>query len=127
MNQQQFKNRIVGLSNVYELLEILNVIVQEETQKEDLCFEMVHLYSFANLNDNQPRKFKTFAIPKKRKGKRIVAEPKSYLYLQLLRSIKTMLQVVYRAPRCAHGFIPEKSIVSNAKSHQGKKTYTTQI
>ena len=48
MNQQQLKNRIVGLSNVYELLEILNVIVQEETQKEDLCFEMVHLYSFAN-------------------------------------------------------------------------------
>lgn len=128
MNQQQLKNRIIGLSSVFELLEILNEIVHEETQKEDLCFEMVHLYSFANLNDNQPNKFRIFTIPKKRKGKRIVAEPKSYLYLQLLRSIKTMLQVVYRAPRCAHGFIPEKSIVSNAKSHQGKKNvYNTDL
>lgn len=128
MNQQQLKNRIIGLSSVFELLEILNEIVHFETQKEDLCFEMVHLYSFANLNDNQPNKFRIFTIPKKRKGKRIVAEPKSYLYLQLLRSIKTMLQVVYRAPRCAHGFIPEKSIVSNAKSHQGKKNvYNTDL
>ena len=51
---------------MYELLDILNQLAYEETQNRELCFEVRHLYSFANLESNL-KKYKTFTIPKKNK------------------------------------------------------------
>lgn len=72
-----------------------------------------------------------FKIPKKKGKPRLICQPKPEL-MKIQRRLNSFLQAVYdfHIPSCVHGFVPKsnkvcRSIVSNAKSHLGKKNILT--
>lgn len=68
---------------------------------------------------------KTFLIPKKRGGDRTIKAPKGSRKI-LLEKLKPIFSELYRTKACVHGFVPERSIVTNAKKHK-KKRYVLNI
>lgn len=71
------------------------------------------------------KRFKTFLIPKKVKGYRTIKAPIGGKRI-LLDKLKPILCNFYRTKACVHGFVPSKSIVTNAHSHR-KKRYILNI
>lgn len=63
--------------------------------------------------------YETFKIPKKSGGVRVIHAPVSGLK-NIQRAIAHILQAVFEAHPNATGFVPDKSIVDNAKPHTGK-------
>lgn len=64
--------------------------------------------------------YKRFYIPKKTGGKRLISAP-----MPLIKSAQLWIlkHILYQIPNThqAHGFVPERSIVSNAEQHIGKE------
>ncbi len=65
-------------------------------------------------------RYKRFEIPKKRGGSREIFAPATALKI-VQQKLNQVLQSVYEAKPSAHGFVPEKSILSNAQPHARKK------
>jgi len=65
-------------------------------------------------------RYKHFEIPKKRGGTREIYAPATALKI-VQQKLNQVLQSVYSAKPSAHGFVPEKSILSNALPHTRKK------
>lgn len=63
--------------------------------------------------------YKIFTIPKKTGGHRVISKPHNDL-MSIQLKIKSLLESLYRKNPAAHGFITGRSIVTNAKLHQGK-------
>lgn len=65
-------------------------------------------------------KYKTFSIKKRNGGERIISAP-----MEKLKEIQQMLQIIfqhlYKGKPSVHGFVLDKSIVTNAKLHVGKR------
>jgi RNA-directed DNA polymerase len=66
------------------------------------------------------QRYKRFEIPKKRGGSREIFAPATALKI-VQQKLNQVFQSVYEAKPSAHGFIPERSIVSNAQPHARKK------
>ncbi len=64
--------------------------------------------------------YKTFEIPKCTGGARVISSPPSSL-LWLQRRAYSFLLPYYRTKVCAHGFVPERSIVTNSRIHTGRR------
>lgn len=74
----------------------------------------------ANLIYNKKTKYRTFMIPKKNGGFRVIRSPiKKIKSLQI--KIADELSLLYKPRSSAHGFLKGRSIISNAKKHVGKK------
>lgn len=91
--------------------------------KIDSLGDRGHLFTYRQFNYfiNPQRNrscYKTFSIPKKSGGVRTISAP-----VKMLKSFLTytniILQSLYDAPDCVTGFVPEKSIVENARKHEG--------
>lgn len=65
------------------------------------------------------RRYKTFEIPKKTGGKRLIHAPQKNLML-MLQSLNYILQCMCEPHKAAIGFVPLKSIIDNAKPHVNK-------
>ena len=65
-------------------------------------------------------KYKFFEIEKKRGGHRSIKAPIGGTSI-LLNKLKEPLRELYRTKSCVHGFVANKSIVTNAKEHSKKK------
>ena len=64
--------------------------------------------------------YRTFAIPKRSGGMRQIAAP--HPSLRILQSkLNTVLQLVYPGKPPVHGFVSDRSILSNAMRHKGKR------
>lgn len=68
---------------------------------------------------------KTFLIPKKHKGHRTIKAPQGSRKI-LLDKLKPIISQLYKTKACVHGFVPNRSIVSNAGCHR-KKRYILNI
>lgn len=106
------------------LLTKLNEIksqMQEVSPKPDKTPEitMAQLNYFRNPN-NQEGRFRTFTIPKKTGGVRIITAPLSPEYRWLLRALNVWLQSMYTPSDYAMGFVKQRSVCSNAQAHAGK-------
>ena len=66
------------------------------------------------------KKYEFFKIKKKRGGYRQIKAPIKGTAI-LLNKLKPVLQELYRPKRCVHGFVRNKSVVSNAKEHRRRK------
>lgn len=64
------------------------------------------------------KRYQTFTIKKKSGADRTIHAPVNGLK-SILRSLNFVLQCVYEPHEAATGFVPEKSIVDNAKKHVG--------
>lgn len=65
-------------------------------------------------------RYRVFTIPKKTGGERTIHSPCKKLK-EIQRKISTLLQKIYTPKPSVHGFIPDRSIVTNAKEHSSKK------
>ncbi|QHV01818.1 RNA-directed DNA polymerase [Synechocystis sp. CACIAM 05] len=66
------------------------------------------------------QKYKTFTLPKKTGGERTISTPISALKI-IQWKLNQVLTTVYEVKPSAHGFVPGKNIVTNAKAHAGKR------
>lgn len=64
--------------------------------------------------------YKTFKIPKKSGGYRLISAPILSIR-RIQNSLKLEMEKYYCSPSCVCGFIKNKSIVTNASKHIGKK------
>lgn len=127
MKEDRLKYQTLQLQDIHDVLALLNELKSEHGEGDHL-FTLNQLHAYANISYSKRRKFKTFRIPKKSGGVRTISAPVNSHYLYLLRYINQMLQSVYSAPRCATGFIRNKSVVTNAKFHVGKSyVYNTDL
>ncbi|MGV7227465.1 MAG: reverse transcriptase domain-containing protein [Nitrospirales bacterium] len=65
-------------------------------------------------------RYRVFTIPKKSGGLRTIASP-SRKILKIQRCLSALLQDIYQPPPSSHGFVRDRSIVSNAERHLRKK------
>ncbi len=64
--------------------------------------------------------YRSFSIPKKGGGIRTIHAPHPTIRI-LQRKLLTALNLVYKAHPAAYGFVPRRSILSNAEKHQGAR------
>lgn len=64
--------------------------------------------------------YRQFKIPKRRGGSRVISAP-AWQVRMLQGKLNHALQVVYKRKPSAHGFIRERSILTNARPHAGKR------
>lgn len=105
------------LKTTHDLLILLNRIKMDELGVKGHPFIMPHLNYFINPARNS-ESYKTFQIPKKSGGFRVISAPKALLK-SFLTYTNILLQAFYEAPDYVTGFVPGKSVVDNAESHVG--------
>ena len=69
---------------------------------------------------NERARYREFSIRKKNGGTRTISRPPGRL-LWLQRQLYGLLRSRYLAKDCVHGFVPDRSIVSNAIRHTGRR------
>ncbi len=113
-----------NLRTTYELLQRINEIkscIQSLSPigdtTPDITMDQLHYYSNPN---NQKDRFRTFTIPKKSGGVRIITAPKNEAYQWILRVINEMLLHAYTPSPYAMGFVKGRSVYQNARIHEGK-------
>jgi len=119
MERIVIREKVLRLQNMGDWMNLINAL-SVHMGGAKYQYGKADLLGFADLRGWE-RKFRTFHIPKKHGGKRTISAPKDDLFRQLLCCINEILQAVYEAPDCATGFIPGKSIVTNAQMHVGKQ------
>jgi RNA-directed DNA polymerase len=68
----------------------------------------------------EEKRYKNFLIPKKSGGRRIISAPCTPLKI-LQRKLSQVLYSVYEPKSSIHGFVPTRSILTNAQRHSRKK------
>lgn len=101
-----------------DLLKVINTLKKEELKETYHPYTMKQLGWFCNPNHIFHR-YRNFYIPKKSGGMRKISAPYSLSYKYLLRYVGLILQSVYEPSAYAMGFVPQRSIVDNAKAHIG--------
>lgn len=66
------------------------------------------------------KRYTTFSIPKKSGGAREISAPVNSLK-SIQRCLNVLFQCLIEPHKAAHGFLPERSIVTNAQKHVGKR------
>lgn len=66
------------------------------------------------------KKYKVFNVPKKSGGSRQISAPTSLIKL-IQRNLKEVLETVYKPKPATHGFVPDRSIVTNARLHKKRR------
>jgi len=77
-------------------------------------------YFYYDVDYSKKSYYENFEIPKKNGGNRIIKAPVARLK-NLQKKLSLLLDEMFVPHSCAHGFIKEKSIVTNAKKHSRKK------
>ena len=112
------KDKFLKIKDINDLANLLNEITFGNLPHKKLKITTKHLRYFLYKSKSS---YTTYSIPKKRKGQsRIVKAPTKGLKV-ILRKINYCLQLTFTPRSAAHGFIPLKSIVTNARQHVGKK------
>ena len=112
------------LRTTHDLLQRINEIKslhQRLSTKEDTTPEITieHLRYYRNPNNLKGR-FRTFEIPKKSGGVRIITAPQDPAYQWILRILAEMLEHAYTPSEHAMGFVKNRSVKLNAQAHEGK-------
>lgn len=112
------------LRTKHQLLQRINEIKslhQSLSPSEDKTPEITleQLQYFANPNNLKGR-FRTFTIPKKAGGERIITAPHDPTYQWILRALNEMLTHAYCPSDYAMGFVKGRSVHLNAQAHEGK-------
>jgi RNA-directed DNA polymerase len=107
---EEIRTKFYNLKTLDDLAELLEI----PTSK-------LYYYAYkAKLDDH----YKKFDIPKKSGGKRRIYAPSSPLKI-IQKKLSQVLQVVYFTKAPVHGFIRERSILTNARRHleYGRKKF----
>lgn len=104
------------------ITELRTAFFQLETRQDianllEITEKQLNYYLYI-IPENQ--RYKRFEIPKKRGGTREIYAPATSLKI-VQQKLNQVLQSVYKVKPSAHGFVPEKSILSNAIPHVRKR------
>lgn len=120
-NKEEIKFRFEKTQTVEELANLLNWIYDlkfpNRSEHTRINIEVKHLnfYAFKPVSG-----YKQFSIKKKSGGERVILAP-NYKLKTIQKCINEILNAVFTPHFTANGFVPNKSIVDNAKSHIGKQ------
>ena len=103
---EELKQKFLALQTPEDLARLLNLDYRRLAH---------HLYHVPN-----DKKYKTFTLPKKTGGERTISTPISALKI-IQWKLNQVLTAAYEVKPSAHGFVPNKNIVTNAKAHAGKR------
>lgn len=118
---QKIRNRFSLIQNKYDLIDVLNYTnkILYKTEFKQISLRSLTYYSMVNSNDNIfCGGYKEFTIQKKSGEMRFIYAPTSGLK-NILRTLNLILQCVFEPHVAATGFVLNKSIVDNAKTHIG--------
>jgi len=119
-----------------DITALLNSLRKAENFNDLLCL-LNEVIEFQNSDSTEPKKsisrkrltynlknidtlYNTFEIPKKSGGKRIILAPNNSLKI-IQRCLALLLQAGYQPTLSVNGFVPERSVVTNATIHANKK------
>ena len=125
MDKTQIIQIASQMSTREDLLDLLNRIKQDEVSES--CsdeykfypFTMKHLLYYCNPNHVFHR-YRKFRIKKKSGGFRQITSPRNRSFMMLLQSVNEILKAMYTPTDYAMGFTEKRSVVTNARIHQGQ-------
>lgn len=98
-----------------DLLRLINIINEQQFEKvSPLKLSYIHYHAYKNQ-----AKYKMFRIPKKSGAKREIIAPNKGLK-NIQKALNIILQSIYKPHISAHGFINNRSVITNAKKHVNK-------
>ena len=102
-----------------DFLDLLNFAKSHVYNDDVYPFKLnqINWYSIPKISSN---KYKSFSIKKKNGAERIIHAPNNGLK-SLQKTISFILQCVFEPHKAAYGFVPNKSIVDNARIHSGER------
>jgi len=105
-NNKILKTKFSLLKNKHDIADIL------EIKEKDLIYCLYRVGV-----DNY---YKEFEIEKRNGGKRKISSPQGSLKI-LQSKLNYILQLIYKPRECVQGFVPNRSIVTNANKHFGAR------
>lgn len=117
IHRQEIKGLFESLKTKEDLLTLLNkvkVIMHGEKSHPFTLKQFNYHYS----SRNNPKRYTEFKIKKKSGGERNITAPNTGL-LEIQKCLNIIFQSVYNVHQFAFGFVPNKSILDNAKIHSG--------
>lgn len=119
MKKDEIKKRVGRMTGKEDLLALLNDVKADELGDKGYPFSMKQINFYCNpLSVPNSKRYHDFYIAKKSGGKRHISTPVSGL-----KSIQTylniILQAIYEPSPWAMGFVQNRSVVDNAKTHVG--------
>lgn len=114
------KDRLLAAQSLEALAELLTDVYgtlyprSDDQKKVEFSPRLLRMLALTK----QPR-YKQFTIPKKSGGKRVIHAPRKGL-LRVQRAINAALLCSFEAHDAAHGFVPGRSIATNASKHVSK-------
>lgn len=120
MDKNLLATRARQLETADDLLDLLNQLKREDQDKEGdfYPFTMKHLNYYRN--PSHTRRYRSFKIPKKSGGERVISAPRNTTYRLLLQYVNEILKALYTPSEYAMGFTEGRSVVTNARRHLGK-------
>lgn len=117
---EEIRERWPHVKTKESLLSILNVALTFLYGKNarKLTPRMLNYYAYSSHNK---KRYVTFQVPKKKKGEfRTIDAPCAGLKM-IQRAINLIFQTIYTPHEAAMGFVPHRSVVTNARVHVGQK------
>lgn len=120
---QDVKNKFAIMQNIDEFVDLLNfvnpLLYPENYQERIKPIRKKSVTFYANPKISENKRYKEFSIKKKNGGERKISAPTKSLKL-IQNALNAILSTIYEPKDYVTGFIPQKSIVDNAKVHVGK-------
>lgn len=114
---EHIRKSFSSMTSKEELVGLLNYVKPLVYGEDAVAFELKQITYYANPKVNKNRYFR-FEIKKKDGSARVIHAPVAGLKA-IQRCLNLILQIVFEPHPAATGFVPEKSIVDNAKVHVG--------
>ena len=117
---EEIRERWPHIKTKESLLSILNValILLYGRDARKLTLRMLNYYAYSSHNK---KRYVTFQVPKKKKGEfRTIDAPCAGLKM-IQRALNLIFQTIYTPHEAAMGFVPQRSVVTNARVHMGQK------
>ena len=120
-NKEEIKIRFDKIQTVEELSQLLNWIYDlkfpKRSAKTKIVIEAKHLNYYAFKPASV---YRQYSIKKKSGGDRLISSP-NYKLKTIQKCLNEIFNAVFTPHFTATGFVPNKSIVDNAKMHIGKQ------
>lgn len=106
-----------NLADLTTLLNLTGELIAKKLELEHKSFSVRQVYHYYY---NLESKYKEHRMPKKSGGERIIHAPEERLK-QIQRLLNVVFSHLYQPSEAAHGFVRNRSIVTNARPHVGKQ------
>lgn len=121
--KQYIKNSFSTMKSIDDLVTLLNfvnpLLYPENYEGKINAIQKKSVTFYANPKLSGEKRYAEFSIKKKTGGERKIAAPHNSLKL-IQSALNLIFSVIYEPKEYVTGFVPNKSIVDNAKVHVGR-------